>query len=190
MRTYDDFALHVLTGCSGCDECTTFALEHSDLFERGLLMASARVQADHVKSWARDYPDVCVYCGDFSTDADHLLPEPWTGVAARKLVPTVPACGDCNSRIGDLPNPDIQYRASIAMDSLRRKNQRILTRHKDNDYSDLEGNLRRSVEAARFRWLNLLGRMKVLAVGGFDNLPEYQKQLVLENGIEVLAIED
>lgn len=70
----------------------------------------------------------CVYCGEGCGGVDHLLPEPWTGEAARHLVAVVPACGNCNSRIGDFPSPNVSARRKRAQVSIERSNKRLLLR--------------------------------------------------------------
>lgn len=57
---------------------------------------------------------VCVYCGQSGYTRDHILPVTWTGEAARRGVVTVPACGECNSAIGDAYAPSITMRRRIA----------------------------------------------------------------------------
>ena len=52
----------------------------------------------------------CVYCGETATEADHLLPKPYTGEALRSVVPTVPSCRECNCTLGDRFLPDVADR--------------------------------------------------------------------------------
>jgi hypothetical protein len=76
-----------------------------------------------------DYPrGTCVYCGEGCSGVDHLLPEPWTGDALRHLVAVVPACGNCNSRIGDYPSPNVGDRRRRAQFSIERNNRFLLLR--------------------------------------------------------------
>jgi 5-methylcytosine-specific restriction endonuclease McrA len=61
-----------------------------------------------------EYPDgICVYCGVIAGTKDHLLPRTWTGEAIRKNVLTVPACGECNSAIGDRYAPIFKRKRRI-----------------------------------------------------------------------------
>lgn len=80
-----------------------------------------------------EYPaGVCVYCGMPAYQKDHLLPKPMTGEALRKYVLVVPACGQCNAAIGDLPDAHVGRRRRKAQLSIQRKNKQLLTRpHKD-----------------------------------------------------------
>lgn len=74
-----------------------------------------------------DYPPaVCVYCGAPGYTKDHLLPKPLTGLALRRYILTVPACGQCNSFIGDLPSASITFRRHTAHEKIARKYWRIL----------------------------------------------------------------
>lgn len=75
------------------------------------------------------YPyGVCAYCGDGAGTKDHLLPRPLTGDALRQLVAVVPACGNCNSRIGDLPSPNVSERRRKAQLSIERTCRNLLLR--------------------------------------------------------------
>jgi hypothetical protein len=76
-----------------------------------------------------NYPKLtCVYCGEGCGGVDHLLPKPWTGAALRHLVAVVPACGNCNSRIGDDPSPNVAVRRRRAQLSIERANKALLLR--------------------------------------------------------------
>ena len=73
------------------------------------------------------YPlGVCVYCGNPGGTKDHLLPEPSTGATLRRLVAVVPACGDCNNRIGDHPSANVAERRRVAQLSIERTSKRLL----------------------------------------------------------------
>ena len=78
--------------------------------------------------------DVCTYCGEGCGGVDHLLPEPWTGKAARHLVAVVPACRNCNSRINDHPSPNVSVRRRVAQLSIERHNKMLLLRPRKTDY--------------------------------------------------------
>lgn len=70
-----------------------------------------------------DYPrGVCIYCGLEANHMDHLIPEPWSGPAARANVLTVPACRDCNCSLNDTLTFSITQRRQLA-------HERILKRH-------------------------------------------------------------
>ena len=72
--------------------------------------------------------NVCVYCGEGCGGVDHLLPEPWTGKAQRHLVAVVPACMNCNARIGDYPSANVAKRRKVAQLSIERHNRQLLLR--------------------------------------------------------------
>lgn len=76
---------------------------------------------------ALSYPKgVCVYCGNPAGTRDHILPKTWTSEAARRGVLTVPACGECNSAIGDAYAPSITERRKIAQKYIQRRYRRVL----------------------------------------------------------------
>lgn len=93
-------------------------------------------------------PGICVYCGVIAGTMDHLLPRTWTGEVARRNVLTVPACGECNSAIGDRYAPSITRRRRIAHDYVARKNRRVLNMPAwtPEDVQKLGPTLRSSVE--------------------------------------------
>lgn len=70
----------------------------------------------------------CVYCGIPAGQRDHLLPAPYTGLALRHIVLTVPACGDCNNRINDYPSPNIGERREKAHASIRKGARKLIER--------------------------------------------------------------
>jgi hypothetical protein len=73
------------------------------------------------------YPDgVCTYCGFVADTIDHLLPRAFTGDALRLLIPTVPACNECNTLIGDTFCVEIQERRSIVHDKIQRRYRTVL----------------------------------------------------------------
>lgn len=106
---------------------------------------------------------ICVYCGDPAGTRDHLLPKPITGEARRTLVATVPACADCNRRIGDFPSPCVTSRREVAHVSIRKRWRSILD-VPDKTPADLRGlghamrsvaiknNTRRASVRARLSW--------------------------------------
>lgn len=83
-----------------------------------------------------EYPHgICIYCGRPAGTRDHLLPVTNTGVALRRHVLTVPACGECNSIISDRYAPSITARRAVAKAGIRRKHRRKLDVY---EYTDKE----------------------------------------------------
>lgn len=89
--------------------------------------------------------DVCVYCGEYATTHDHVTP---TGYVAslhddidtlrRKLgngLITVPACKDCNTRLGTFIGHSVSHKREELKRRLRRKFSRLLGSY---DWSDKE----------------------------------------------------
>lgn len=91
---------------------------------------------------------LCVYCGWDADTVDHVLPRTWTGDAARRFVPTVPACLDCNVRIGDRFAPTLAERRQIVFESLERKHRKLLrvAPWSDDDLAELGPRLRHELE--------------------------------------------
>jgi hypothetical protein len=74
-----------------------------------------------------EYADgICVYCGVIAGTKDHLLPRTWTGEAVRKNVLTVPACGECNSFIGDRYASSITARRRMAHAAILKRKKRLI----------------------------------------------------------------
>lgn len=93
---------------------------------------------------------VCIYCGRSGYTKDHLLPRYWHGNARRRFVAVVPACGTCNSLLGDSLTWSITERRALCHARLRRKHAKHL-RVLDRTPAELREygpNLRRSIKAA------------------------------------------
>ena len=132
---------------------------------------------------------LCVYCGALANQLDHLLPLPWTGKAVRSLVPTVPACGNCNRTINDFPNPSIMERSMLVAASLRKKhakNLRIADRSED-EFQEFEGLLQMSLRARQFERQYLRSRLSVLDCGGLPEIDARTVEALLEGQYEVVS---
>lgn len=74
-----------------------------------------------------DYPEgVCTYCGDPAGTRDHLMPRGYTGNTVRQVIAVVPACGNCNSRIGDTFAVSVSERREVAQASIHKSYKRLL----------------------------------------------------------------
>lgn len=85
--------------------------------------------ADAVRVWQvhPDYPSgICIYCGELADTLDHLLPATWTGTAARRRIPVVPACRECNSTLNDKHITDVAERRSYVQAAYRAKYRKYL----------------------------------------------------------------
>lgn len=93
--------------------------------------------------------ELCTYCGWDADSVDHLMPRGWTGEAARAFVAKVPACKDCNTRIGDRYAPTIALRKAIAYESLERKHRKLLATRSwtDDELEEFGTRLRHELEA-------------------------------------------
>lgn len=127
------------------------------------------------------YPRLtCVYCGEGCDGVDHLLPEPWTGKAARHLVAVVPACGNCNARINDHPSPNVAERRRIAQLSIERTNKLLLLRPVKTDEEMAEfGYAMRTVAKA-----NNAKTERVRARLAWPDDPFYDLRAFQKSGIE------
>lgn len=112
--------------------------------------------------------DVCVYCGDWADTRDHLAPRRWSGNDARRWVPTVPACLDCNVRLGDQRTaPTLADRRAVIYGSLLRRSRRLL---RGKPWSDAElatvgPRLRVELAARQRRREHTLARLANLRLG-------------------------
>lgn len=122
---------------------------------------------------------VCIYCGEGCDGVDHLLPEPWTGKAARHLVAVVPACANCNARINDFPSPNVSARRKRAQLSLERNNKMLLLRP-ERTAEDMKGlgHAMRSVVKK-----NNIKAARVKARLGWPLDPYYDRRAFQKSGI-------
>lgn len=138
----------------------------------------AKAERQRISTWLAEHPLVCVYCGDNATDADHLVPEPWTGRAIRRLVPTVPACRHCNRTISDAPLFTVPARAEVVATSIRSKWRRKL-QIPDRDETELAEysfRMRQTISASQAERRFIRARLIVLEMGGS---PEAHDALLL-----------
>lgn len=92
---------------------------------------------------------LCVYCGWDADTVDHVLPRAWSGDAGRAVVPKVPACKDCNVRIGNRHAPTLGERRQMVWESLERKHRKLLrcAGWSDDEMADFGPRLRAEMEA-------------------------------------------
>lgn len=142
--------------------------------QRITYVALAKAEIQRVSSWIHANRDTCIYCGTIAEHLDHLVPKPWTGYATRRLVPTVPSCGDCNVRIRDRLTTSIHERASIVAEGLRKKHKKLLLTPERTpaELDEFEGRLLVSVRAAQARRAEVIRRLAVLDCGGAPEAPD------------------
>lgn len=152
--------------CELGDRCADCRLKR-DVRAQGAL-STARREMVALEPWLRAHPELCVYCGEPSEHADHLVPLPWTGAATRRFVPTVPACGDCNLRINDALEPTVAGRCAIVADSLRRKYGKKLhiPDRTEAQIREFEGRMRHDIRAAQSRRQVIRRRLMHLDAAG------------------------
>lgn len=126
--------------------------------------------------------NLCAYCGDASSDRDHLLPKWWTGGSLRRHVPTVAACRSCNGILSDFPEPIIAARSEHIAANIRKRAGKQLNRFASLE--GLRGNLRKQIAANHFNRGRTRGRLAVLELGGVPEIPEaWQDMLILDGPI-------
>lgn len=128
------------------------------------------------------YPDyVCTYCGMPGYTKDHLLPVTVTGVAVRKFVAVVPACGECNGAIGDRCGFRITERRTEAHRGLRKKHRKTLEaakRWSAEELAELGPNLRTHVTSSLAKREVLMERL------AWPHDPEYDKRAFQKSGFD------
>jgi len=127
-----------------------------------------------------NYPKyVCIYCGLPGYTKDHLLPVTVTGGAARDWVAVVPACGQCNSIIGERIGHRVGERRDFVHECLRRKNKKMLDKGKltEADLAEFGPNLRSLIQAMEDKRDVLLQRLAWPE-------PGYDERAFVKTGIE------
>lgn len=148
------------------------------------------LNVDHmqiVRPRKMDYPhSVCVYCGLSGYTRDHIEPKSWTGEAARSFVITVPACGECNSFIGDSFAPTVPERREIAQSRIRKKYAKVLryVDYSDAELSEFEGSLLSAVLDG------VEDKKMVLARLGWPTDPAYDLRALQKSGLSAEEILD
>ena len=172
-----EHAMYCYDGCDRCRIATEEEQHEMSLFRIAVQEAQASCEA------MRRFPKVCVYCGAYATDKDHLLPLPWTGKAVRYITPTVPSCSSCNTLLGSVVEPRIQQRAFLVFATLEQRNRKLISRMGKVDLDGLEGYLWQRIEARRNEGNHILARLRVLGLGGFTELDEEEKLAILYDGL-------
>ena len=88
---------------------------------------------------------VCVYCGDPSTDRDHLIPCSWSGHRSyANQDQLVKACKWCNNLLGDVPIFSVQGRAHYLIARYEVKFRKVLNRpfHFEDEIVETSNNIR------------------------------------------------
>lgn len=165
-----DHAEQCETGWRNCVDCRLMR----DIPTLGAIETAAVSRAS-VADWINAHPWVCIYCGDDRDALDHLVPKPWTGKVARAFVPTVPACTDCNSRLGAALLFTVTERAELVATKLRRKWARKLERPDltGSEIDEFQGMLKQSVLADQAARGGVRRRLAVLDAGGAPSVPDW-----------------
>jgi hypothetical protein len=160
--------------CDGSERCRTCRDLHDDRLPNRLAYARLEYSQKALRLVRDTYGEICIYCGGSADQRDHLLPRGWTGEGVRKLVPTVPACGNCNGTINDHPSPVIAERSGYVAGRIRIKHARQL-RINDRTESELEEfgeHMGSRLRAAQNKRQVLRARLIVLDLGGLPEVPE------------------
>lgn len=128
------------------------------------------------------YPShVCIYCGRSAYTKDHLLPANWTGGSKRGFVAIVPACGSCNSRIGDTLTWSITERRAICHARIRRHYRKVLNavEYGKSDLDQFGPLLRRAMVEGMEQKLAVMNMLAWPVIDGYD-----------ERACEIAGIDD
>lgn len=159
-------------GSTNCNDCLI-----SRSSEMRSLLEVARFERNQLELVIDEFGDLCVYCGDFASQLDHLLPRTWTGNETRKFVPTVPACADCNRRLSDHHAPTIKERCDLVYFKLCRKWCAKVNKP-EASLKGVEGSLLVSLEARRFEKETIRRRLLILDAGGISQV---SKEILNQN---------
>lgn len=162
----DELASHVSICEIGARCCADCRLARDVTTQSAISIA--RSEYETVLPWIRRWRDICIYCAEVAEHRDHLVPEPWTGPIARAFVPTVPACADCNVRIGDTNVHTIGGRAEIVASSLRKKHAKsLLIPDRDDDwFLEFSFRMAENLKASQAQRRALRRRLIILDAGG------------------------
>ena len=92
----------------------------------------------------KDDLPVCVYCGDPSTDRDHLITCSWEGYKSyANRDKLVKACKWCNSLLGDVPIFSVPGRANYLISRYESKFTKVLSRpfHTEDEILETSNNI-------------------------------------------------
>ena len=123
---------------------------------------------------------LCIYCGLPGGTKDHLLPRHFTGLAARRYVITVPACGACNSTLSDTLTSTITERRELVHLRLRKRHRKTLSQPDwtPAELRQLGHSLRTYVKNARSKKEVLLDRL------AWPTDPDFDLRACQKTGIE------
>jgi hypothetical protein len=118
---------------------------------------------------------ICTYCGDRATGYDHVIPYSYTGGLsgrARKGSTDpgerVPACRDCNSRLGNRMYPGVASKKAAIAEMLQESLDDLGdTEWTQSDLEELGPFLRASIQAAARKRLDIEKRLAFAKSGCF-----------------------
>jgi hypothetical protein len=172
--------------CDGSERCLVCRYLARDEIPGRLGLASFEYRTKVAIFDPRQDGILCIYCGSLSEHRDHLLPRGWTGEGIRRVVPTVPACADCNKYISDFPEPLIVARAHVVADKLRKKMGKLLFARdrSEEEFAEFGEKMRQTLMAAQFRRQANRVRLHVLDLGGLPEVPKPMIQQLTEGNYE------
>ena len=127
------------------------------------------------------YPrNVCIYCGSPGWTKDHLHPRNWTGNAVRTFTVTVPACGQCNSFIGDALTWSITERRALCHMRIAKRYARVLryVDYSEDEITEFGPNLRSAVRSG------LQTKTEVRRRLAWPEDPAFDQRAIERSGIE------
>ncbi len=171
----DEAKMVHLSECESSERCLQCReLDAVDAKVIGRISLARTEYREKVESFDTSDNVLCIYCGAVWDQRDHLLPRNWSGDALRPLVPTVPACAECNRTISDFPSPIVSERAMLVAQRLRWK-FRVELRIPDRtaeEFSEFGDSMRKSLMARQYGRHLLRTRLHVLDLGGLPEVPE------------------
>ena len=172
---------HHKLGCDLGSRCVT-CIELSDVDLRSRIGIARMEYIVKVQKLDPSLSGLCVYCGSFAEQRDHLLPLPWSGKAVRSMVPTVPSCGHCNRTISDFSSPLIIERSFLVATRIRKKFRRELriVDKAENNLLEYGIGLQTNLRARQFERQRLRARLSILDCGGLPEVPASIQNLLLE----------
>lgn len=116
---------------------------------------------------------ICTYCGNPADTRDHVTPWSWNSTYRRRAKAgklgrgqKVPACGDCNNLLNDVPIFTVEGRRAYVAERLAKEAKKQAPDWSDDELEELGPSLRRRVKArlakrklTQMRWNYAKGAM-------------------------------
>jgi len=131
-----------------------------------------RLEKTYAGSYKREYPfgDNCGYCGQSADSEDHIPPLAIlpmliaAGEGDRYERRLIPACRDCNVRLGASHAMTLRKRRKVLASRLERKYKHLLRRvvWDEDELSEMGRNMRGYIETSQAKREYVMERLRVL----------------------------